>query len=111
MTEAIQAAESLITSFRNAGSYGCPLCGATNTLILPLPPMLEDCLKKAVLHVPERCLRCGAEWSNVFVFNEARLTTPGRPMPQRKSKKPSTGPASMPQKHPEDGQPMKEAKA
>jgi len=106
---AMGVAEKTLTEFRIAGGKGCPFCKASNTMVLPIR---EHTIELALVHsidyaavhnllpelaIPERCVRCGAEWDNVFVFEACRLTESGRPMAAPKRMKPTT-PLSLPTK-------------
>lgn len=97
-------AEKTLKEFREQNKMGCPFCKAGSTMFLPMRRPIEFELKWAAannlvpqISIPERCLRCGAEWDNVFVWAGCTLTEMGRPMAAPKVKK-TTGPVSMPTK-------------
>ena len=72
---------------------GCPFCHAESTLQLPF----RTPKSKMSIVLPERCLRCGAEWDLIFDLRGVVLTEQGRPMDPRPVKKKSA-PLSFPKK-------------
>jgi hypothetical protein len=81
-TALLHIPEDIGEKYKAASGQVCPFCQAS--------PLLESSPSTTGLKVtiPKRCLRCGAEWKDVFALVESIVIERGRPMEPRKEKKP-----------------------